>query len=378
VPRSWTTVHLTFRDTAGDDLGDVQLGPASAAGRGDVTSLLSRSKSGPVPAGTRDVVVALVMTTAATNFDGPSGSVPGYDRGYADDLSLSVDVPVQRPAPLRPPASAVPGYDHVFVVMMENQDLHSIIGNTWQAPYINSLLARGSTLANMYGEVHPSDPNYLALAAGTPFAVTGNPIETNPGYTISAPNIGDLVDATGKTWRAYYQSANGPCDNTVHDPYYNDDLPFLFFKDIKDDPARCRSHLLPLDHMKADLASTATTPAFAWWGPDDCYDMEGCGIAAGDGFLRQTIGWIMASPAWRTQRTLLIVTFDEDGYDLERPAQLVPTIILGSSGVRAGYVSLHRYDHYDLLRTVEGALRLGTLTRNDLYAEPVSDIFQSG
>jgi hypothetical protein len=66
--------------------------------------------------------------------------------------------------------------------------------------------------------------------------------------------------------------------------------------------------------------------------------MEGCGIKAGDQFLQTELGAIMRSPAWRTQRSLAIITFDEDGYDHEHPAQRVLTLMLGS-GVRQGYVS---------------------------------------
>jgi hypothetical protein len=40
--------------------------------------------------------------------------------------------------------------------------------------------------------------------------------------------------------------------------------------------------------------------------------MEGCGIAAGDEFLKTELTAIMNSPAWRTQRSLAIITFDED------------------------------------------------------------------
>jgi YVTN family beta-propeller protein len=48
------------------------------------------------------------------------------------------------------------------------------------------------------------------------------------------------------------------------------------------------------------------------------------------------------------------------------------------SGVRPGYVSHVRYTHYSLLRTVEAALGLGILGRNDRYAQPVNDVFSHG
>ncbi len=369
------SVTLAFHGATGASLGSATLGPVTHQTRHNTTGLLDVSRTTAIPAGATSVTVDLVMTTASTWYDGWNGSVPGDNQAWADDLSLTSSSALRAPPPLTPPTGAVPSYDHVFVVMMENQDLGNIIGNTRQAPFENSLLSKGTTFADMFAEVHPSDPNYLALSAGSTFKLMTNAIEVNTQYTIDAPNIGDLVDAAGKSWKAYYESANGPCDNTIHPPYWNDDLPFLYFKDIRLDQARCDSHLVPLSQMSTDLRTTATTPSFVWWGADDCDDMEGCGIKAGDTFLKQTVGQIMASPAWTTQRSLLVITFDEDRYDKERPAQLVPTIAIGSTGVRQGFTSTTRYDHYNLLRTVEGALGLGTLTRNDLYAEPMSDIF---
>jgi YVTN family beta-propeller protein len=161
----------------------------------------------------------------------------------------------------------------------------------------------------------------------------------------------------------------------VHGYYWDDDLPFLYFSDIRQRPAYCAAHVLPLESMAPDLASAATTPSFVWVGANDCDDMEGCGIRAGDRFLAQQLGQIMRSPAWRTQRSLAIITWDEDSYDHERPAQWVPTLVLGSAGVKRGFVSPVRYTHYGLLRTIEGALGLGHLTANDLYAQPANDVF---
>ena len=270
----------------------------------------------------------------------------------------------------------MPGYDHVFLFYFENQDYRDIVGNTAQAPYLNSLIRQGSLLSQFYAEEHPSDGNYLALAGGSTFGIPlTDPLEINPRYTIRARNLPGLVSAAGKTWKGYYQSASGPCDDTVHRNYWDDDLPFLYFAGIRDRPAYCAAHLPPLAALPGDLRSPATTPNLAWIGPDDCADMEGCGIRAGDDFLRQQLGAIMRSPAWRTQRSLAIVTFDEDNFDHEHPAQRVATLVLGSRGVRQGFVSPVRYTHYSLLRTIEAALGLPTLTANDRYAPPVNDVF---
>ncbi len=203
----------------------------------------------------------------------------------ADDIRFSVSAPVRR-AVLTLPVVKVPRFQHVFLFYFENEDFGSVIGNTRQAPFLNSLLPHGSLLSDFFAEEHPSDGNYLALAGGSAFGVPlTDPLEENSQYTINAPNIGDLVDAAHESWKAYLQSADGPCDDTVHGDYWDDDMPMTYFGDVRDRPAYCAAHLVPLQAMQADLASAATTPNFAWVSPDDCSDIEGCGIAAGDAFL---------------------------------------------------------------------------------------------
>ena len=368
------SVQLTFRDAGGSWLGTSTLGPVTPADRGNATELLHRARTGALPAGTSAIDVALILTTTGKNYDTHFSSVVGYNRAYADDLSLTLSVPAEAPL-VTPPPAAVPHFDHVFFTVMENQNFNDVIGNTAEAPFLNSLLSRGSLLGSFFAEAHWSDPNYLAFSGGSAFGILHDPIEGNPQYTIDAPNIGDLVENAGETWKGYAQSANGPCDNSIHGAYYNDDMPFLYYRDIKDDPARCDAHLVPWADFGADLQRAATTPNFVWMGPNDYYDMEGGGISAGDTFLRQALSKVFRSPAWTDQRSLIVITFDEDYGNGERPAQLVPTIVLGSQGVKQGYESFTRTTHYGLLRMVEGALGLGTLTSNDRYATVPGDIF---
>jgi YVTN family beta-propeller protein len=371
---SSAAVTVAFLSATGHVLGRDTIGPVGKGTGGHRMS--PRTATGTVPSGAVGAQVTLILATTLTNFDGPYAPKVGYDYALADGLRFSVSAPVRHRPALVPPAAHVPGYQHVFLFYFENEDFGSVIGNTAQAPYLNSLLSRGSLLADSFAEEHPSDGNYLALAGGSTFGVPlTNPLEINPRYTIPARNIGDLLGAAHQTWKEYLQSANGPCDDTVHGYYWDDDLPMTYFADVRDRPAFCSAHLVPLQALRTDLASTATTPNFAWVGANDCADMEGCGIRAGDEFLAAELGAIERSPAWRTQRSLAIITFDEDGYDHEHPAQRVATLILGSRGVRQGYVSHVRYTHYSLLRTIEAALGLGTLTPNDRYAQPVNDVF---
>jgi YVTN family beta-propeller protein len=376
---SAASLTVSFYSSAGRLVGRNTLGPVGGRSRSASTKMTLRSLTGRLPVKAARAEITLRLATALHDIDGPDSPTVGYDRAVADDLRFAVRAPI-RPAPsLRPPAAHIPRYDHVFLFYFENQDVRAIVGNRRKAPYYNSLLTRGSELNQLYAEEHPSDGNYLALAGGSVFGIPlTDPLEVNSQYTIRAPNIGDLVNAAHESWRAYNESAAGPCDDTVHRDYWNDDLPLLYFADIRLRPGYCSSHVLPLESMSGDLANASTTPNFVWVGVNDCDDMEGCGIRAGDRFLADQLGQIMRSPAWRTQRSLAIITFDEDAYDHEHPAQRVSTLVLGSAGVRRGYVSSVRYTHYSLLRTIEGALGLGTLTANDRYAQPVNDVFTAG
>src|SRR3984957_5952178 len=357
---SRASVNVRFLAAGRRLLGQATIGPVGLVGTLARRGLTHRAITGGLPAGTVSVQVDLRLASALKNFDGENGAVDGYNRAIADAPRFSVGAAVSQPAPVRPPVARVPRYQHVFLFYFENQDFRAIIGNTAKAPYFNRLLPRSSLLANFYAEEHPSDANYLAVAGGSTFGIPlDDPAEENPLYTIHARNIADLLDAAHQPWKAYLQSAEGPCDDTVHNQYWDDDQPMMYFADVRSRPAYCASHVVPLESLTTDLAHRSTTPAFSWVSPDDCSDMEGCGIKAGDEFLAAELGAIMASPAWRTQRSLAIITFDEDNYDQPRPPQQVPTIMIGSTGVRQGYVSKVRYTHYSLLRTIEAALGLG-------------------
>lgn len=363
------TVTATFLDSSGKSLGTATLDPVTPAMRNNTTEFLPENSTGMLPKRTTSVKVELTVsgTTGATRSD--------HGQGYADNLSFTIaSNKVPAPKPPTQPVAHVPHFDHVFVVMMENQDYNNIIGNS-AAPYINSLLAQGANLKNIYALTHPSDPNYTGLAAGSLYNQTGNT------QTAELPDqqIGDLVSNQGGTWRAYMQSENGPCDLGSQDTYTIDDTPFHNFQDVADNQASCQEHEQPLPQMAIDLQQTSTTPEYVWFSANDCDDMEGCGITAGDTWLSQTLPEIFNSPAWTQQRSLLILTWDEDSNDNQQgqpTLERIPTLLLGSQGsVEAGSSSNVRYTTYSLLRTTEAALGLSSMTGNDYYANPINDIW---
>ncbi|HVC00862.1 MAG TPA: alkaline phosphatase family protein [Steroidobacteraceae bacterium] len=366
-----TILTLIFHNAAGRPLrGSVQLeGPvASVAGVGGrAAAFTARSASGRIPHGTRSLRVVLQLT----NTD------PAHDAAYAERLRLELQPAPDLPPP-SPPPSRVPRFDHVFLIMMENTRYRQVIGDTKDAPYINGLAARGTLLARYHAVYHPSDENYLAIADG---ATTVRGAIYFPNMRLAVRHIGDTIEAAGKTWKAYEQGMGTPCNTTKQfDKYYEpDDAPFINYADVIDDPARCRAHLFDTSQMATDLASAAATPDFAWIAADDYDDGEDAGngspqsLRVQDAWLERTLAPLFVSPAWRGQRSLLILTWDESS---TMRTNHVATILVGSRhSVRRDFVSRVRYDHYSTGRTIEEALGLPTLTANDRYARTIDDAF---
>jgi hypothetical protein len=263
---SRASVSVAFFTRRGERLAVRSSGAIGGEARSGATRLALRSVAGRLPAGTARAKVTLRLATSLRNVDGPNAPTVGYDRAVADHLRLDVRAPVSPPAPLTP-AARVPRYDHVFLFYFENEDVHAMVANRRQAPFYNSLLAQGSLLGQLYTEEHPSDGDYLALAGGSTFGIPlTDPLEINPLYTIRAPNLGDRIDAAGETWKAYEESSAGPCDDTVHGYYWNDDLPMMYFADVRNRPAYCSAHVVPLESMAPDLSVPRRPRASRGWG----------------------------------------------------------------------------------------------------------------
>ena len=60
----------------------------------------------------------------------------------------------------------LPRPDHIVMVIEENHSYSQIIDSP-DAPYINSLAARGAVFTQSFGVTYPSQPNYLALFSGS-------------------------------------------------------------------------------------------------------------------------------------------------------------------------------------------------------------------
>jgi phospholipase C len=264
-------------------------------------------------------------------------------------------------------AHAAPSFSKVLIVVLENANYESAVSQ----PFMKDFAARGALLTNYHGIGHPSQPNYVALAAGTRAGVNGD-----GNVTLDLKNIADLLEAKGKTWKAYAEGYPGSCFlGSSTGAYARKHVPFLSFRNITSVDARC-ANIIDASAFPADVAQ-GTVPNYSFFVPDLNNDGHDTDISTADGWLTQNIGPLLSNAAFM-KGTLVVITFDEDEYFVRDGVMVnnhVYTALVGDS-VAPGSTSNAAYDHYSLLRTVEDGLGLGTLGQNDARATPIAGIWK--
>ena len=102
-------------------------------------------------------------------------------------------------------AAPVPAFDHVVVIVFENKESSSVLGNR-AAPTFNTYGHRYVRLTRYYGVTHPSLPNYLALVSGSTQGVT----VTCTSCIFDAKSLADTIEASGRTWKTYAEGLPAP------------------------------------------------------------------------------------------------------------------------------------------------------------------------
>jgi hypothetical protein len=313
-------------------------------------------------------------------------------------------------------AADVPTYEHILVIIAENHAYQQIIGSP-NAPNLNRLAMTYGSATNFYGEVHPSEGNYVAMIGGDTFGIGDDDAwYCKPGkrdqncssekmnkpyvdHTVSTRSLVDQLSEHNLTWKGYFESipaagskivyypdANSPVAGQPERLYASKHNGFLNFKTVQDDTSLA-SKLVGFGQLTRDLMS-GQVPNFAHIVPNQCNEMHGLDghdvpndcksqndagrVARGDKMIGDLVAKIMASPIWPAQaNAAIVITWDEDdnprhkvgtqgccGFDPKSSANFggghIPTIVITNHGPR-GLTDDTLYNHYSLLRTTEEA-----------------------
>ena len=289
------------------------------------------------------------------------------------------------------------GIHTVFIILMENHNWSSIAGSS-SAPYINNTLLPMSSYATNYkggnqGQLHPSEPNYIWLEAGTNGPLpngAGTHTFTNdndPGagnQSTTTQHLVSLLNAAGVSWKSYQENlpASG-CGTASSGLYAAKHNPMAFFTDVTSNSTYCNAHIVNYTQLATDLASASTTPRFAFITPNLCNDMHGAtgcpsnAIATGDTWLSTAVPMITSSPAYQAGG-LLIVTWDESETSSTTCAPNCPSIgmiVLSPRAKGAGYHNSITYDHSSTVKTIEEIFGVTPLLGNAANATDLADLF---
>lgn len=252
---------------------------------------------------------------------------------------------------------AVPWFEHVVVVVLENKSDRQIIGAR-DAPYLTSLAHSGALFTNSHGVRHPSEPNYLALFSGSAQGLT----DDSCPHTYGAPNLASELFAARLTFAGFAEGLpafdRAAC---VSGRYARKHVPWADFPDLPGTVSRSFADF-PSDY--------AALPTVSFVIPDLCDDMHDCPVKTGDAWVRSNLD---GYARWAsTHDSLLIVTFDEnDG----SPGNKIATVFTGASVKPGAYPE--KMDHYRVLRTVEDVYGLSHAGMS-ASRSPVTDVWTTG
>lgn len=259
--------------------------------------------------------------------------------------------------------TAIPRYDHIFVIIEENKGFDQIMSRPEWTPEIHRLAAEYGLATQFYSEVHVSEGNYIAMLGGDTFGIHDDDAfyckpgkastfcvnSEQPGYVdhdVTARSLMDQLSEKGLTWKSYtedipsagslaprWPTRDYPVAGRPYELYAAKHNGFVSFRRVNTEPyPELMKHLVGFSQLDADLASGAV-PNYAHIVPNQCNDMHGMGrnngpdvpadclaglnpeglIRRGDAEIGRLVGKITGSRFWSEPgNSAIVITFDEN------------------------------------------------------------------
>ncbi len=279
-------------------------------------------------------------------------------------------------------AGTLPPVQTVFVIVLENHDWSDFKGSA-DAPFLNgTLLPQASHCEQYYNPpgLHPSEPNYLWLEAGTNFGVfdDNDPILNHQNTT---NHLAAQLRRAGITWETYQEDIAGDVvPLSAINGYAPKHNPFVYFDDVTgtNDPhdAYGLTHIRPCTELAGDLTNNSVarynfiSPNLCDDGHDTCPPQNNP-VRQTDDWLASEVPKILNSAAYSNNGALFI-TWDES----EVGDGPIGMILLSPLARGGGYFTAAHYTHSSLLRTIQGIFGVSPWLGDAANATDLSDLFQ--
>jgi hypothetical protein len=338
--------------------------------------------------GSTPTEVAAPPDTAGVDSSGGEGGVdsgPGVDTGVTDGVPTDTTV-----TPDTPGAGSI---KTVFIILMENHNWSSIKGNK-SAPYMNTTLLPMAAHAENYFNppgLHPSEPNYIWLEAGSNLGVTADG-EPAAHHQSTKDHLVTLLTKAGISWKAYAEDIDGKsCPLVNAGLFVTRHVPMLDFDDVTDTNTptskTCIDHVRPYTELATDLAGGTGLARYNFIVPNLCNDGHGetlgtkCNtfiadlVKLGDTWMSTEVPKILASEAYKTGA--LFITWDEGEGTLKPSDGPIGMIVLSPFGKGGGYSNTIKYTHSSTLRTMQEIFAVSPFLRDAAAATDLSDLFKT-
>ena len=200
--------------------------------------------------------------------------------------------------------AGTPSVNHVVQVVFENGNVQ----DARKAPFFQKLANEGVEFTRSFGVAHPSQPNYIAMIAGSTLGVV-----LDNQVNLDARHLGDLLEEKGLSWKVYAEDYPGNCFlGMTKRKYARKHVPFLSFKNVQSSASRC-DRIQNSDSFFQDVKNH-TLPSFSLWVPNLDHDGHDTNVRFASQWFSDQFGGLLQDQSLMKD-TLFVITFDDPAVD---------------------------------------------------------------
>lgn len=252
-----------------------------------------------------------------------------------------------------------PYVDKIVVYIVEN---HSYDQMKSQMPWLWSQSLKYGYATKSYGNTHPSQPNYIVMAAGSRKGVT-----SNSSVKLKGDSIFRLARKAGKTAKTAAQGMKTKCNRSGTSPYgyrHNPEVSFTDATAVKE----CKIYNYDYAAFPGDVdAGRIGNIHFVI--PDNNHNGHDKSLKVADDWIKDSVNKVKTGPDYASGRLAIIITADED--DKKSGQHILTTVIHESQNHN---VVTTKLTHYSLNRTLARVVGLQPMTG---LAEDATDLAEA-